>query len=120
MQSQSYKGASRLLLEQATQELAEGDLRQASEKGWGAAAQTVKAIAEQRGWTHNSHGGLFHVVNRLAGETGDEDISALFHIASSLHVNFYENWLPRAMVEVGLHSVERFLDKLDLLWEDYQ
>ena len=30
--------------------LAEGDLLQASEKGWGAAAQMVKAVAEARGW----------------------------------------------------------------------
>ena len=35
--------------------LAEGDLLQASEKGWGAAARMVKAVAETRGWRHSSH-----------------------------------------------------------------
>ena len=32
-----------------------GNNIQASEKGWGAAAQGLKAIAEERGWNHNSH-----------------------------------------------------------------
>ena len=55
MATQTYQLAGRRLLEQARNELAEGDTRQASEKGWGAAAQLVKAIAEQRGWEHKTH-----------------------------------------------------------------
>ena len=39
--------------------LAEGDLLQASEKGWGAAAQMVKAVAETRGWRHSTHRDLY-------------------------------------------------------------
>ena len=37
MASQKYQRDSRRLLTQARGELAQGDLRQASEKGWGAA-----------------------------------------------------------------------------------
>ena len=37
------------MLDQANAELETGDLRQASEKGWGAAAQIVKAAAQNRG-----------------------------------------------------------------------
>jgi uncharacterized protein (UPF0332 family) len=114
MQAQTYQRASRLLA-QANEELAIGDTRQASEKGWGAAAQIVKAVAAQRGWQHNNHGGLYQIVDRLAGETGDRDIAALFHVASSSHVNIYEDWLPSAMVEDGLREVGRFLDKLEPL-----
>ena len=115
MQAQTYRRASRSLLAQANEELATGDARQASEKGWGAAAQIVKAVAARRDWTHNNHGGLYQIVNRLADETGDRDISDLFHIASSLHVNFYEDWLPAAMVEDGLRQMDRFLDKVEPL-----
>ena len=43
-----YRSAATQLLAQARQELARGDVRQASEKGWGAAAQAVKAVAESR------------------------------------------------------------------------
>ena len=49
----AYRDQSRAYLEQANEELARDDLRQASEKGWGAASQIVKAVAEERGWEHN-------------------------------------------------------------------
>ena len=54
MTTQTYQQASQRFLAQAKEELAAGDLQQASEKGWGAAAQMLKAIAEQRGWEHVS------------------------------------------------------------------
>ena len=44
MTSRTYQVASGQLLRQACEELAGGDVRQASEKAWGAAAQIVKAI----------------------------------------------------------------------------
>ena len=50
MVANTYQAASRQLLAQGRDELADGDVRQASEKGWAAPAQIVKAIAEQRGW----------------------------------------------------------------------
>ena len=43
--------------------LAEGDLLQASEKGWGATARMVKAVAETRGWRHSSHGDLYRAID---------------------------------------------------------
>ena len=90
-------------------------MRQASEKGWGAAAQIVKSIAEQRGWPHRSHAALYNVVSRLMHETGDDDIRRLFDIAGNLHVNFYEDWNNAKNVASSLRDVERFLDKMELL-----
>ena len=52
MTTQKYLESTRSLLSQAKTEPAAGDIRQASEKGWGAAAQMVKAVAQQRGWQH--------------------------------------------------------------------
>ena len=115
MAAQTYRAASRDLLAQGRVELARGDTRQASEKGWGAAAQMVKSVAEQRGWAHQSHAALYQVVRQLADETGDEDIRRLFDVAGNLHVNFYENWNNAANVARGLDDMARFLDRLELL-----
>ena len=113
MVTQTYKAASRFLLSQGESELARGDTRQASEKGWGAAEQMVKSIAEQRGWEHKGHAELYNVIARLVVETGDDEIRRLFHVAGSLHTNFYENWDNASNVAAGLADVRRFLDKLE-------
>ena len=112
-QDSEYRIASRQLLAQGFTELASGDARQASEKGWGAAAQMLKAVAEQRGWQHNNHRALYRVVNRLVEETGDGEIYNLFNVANGLHVNFYENWATDAAIGNGLQDIERLLDKLE-------
>ena len=101
------------LLRKAREALSEGDLIQASEKGWGAAAQMVKAVAEQRGWPHDNHRALYQVANRLAAESGDRDIRRLFSVASAIHQNFYEHWMPAEMVEEDLVSVEELVAKLE-------
>ncbi|MCE2469409.1 MAG: PaREP1 family protein [Dehalococcoidia bacterium] len=95
--------------------LDEGDLLQASEKGWGAAAQAVKAVAEARGWQHNGHYELFAAVNRLTDETGDQDIRRAFAAANALHTNFYEGWLPRETVAAHLSDIEELVGKLRAL-----
>ncbi len=115
MTTQAYHEASMTLLQQADAELSAGDVRQASEKGWGAAAQVVKAIAEQRGWPHQSHAALYRVIDRLVLETDDDSISNLFHIASALHQNFYENWDSPDNVARALKAVRQFIEKLSLL-----
>ena len=90
-QNNDYVAASRDFLSNAFEELAQGELTQASEKGWGAAAQMVKAVAQQRGWEHNGHALLFAAIRRLVDETGDRQLDTLFHVANSLHSIFYEN-----------------------------
>ena len=115
MTTQSYREASRHLLAQARIELAAGDVRQASEKGWGAAAQILKAIAEQRGWDHGKHRHLSRVASRLRAELGDRDVFRLYMVADSLHGNFYEDELQPEDVVEALDDVEAFLDKLEPL-----
>ena len=113
-QAPTYRERSRDFLNKAYRELDE-DLPQASEKGWGAAAEIVKAIAEERGWAHRGHRELQTTVNRLRNETGDGDLQRLFAIASELHRNFCENWYDRVAVESGIQDVERFVDKMESL-----
>ena len=74
------------------------------------AATSVKAIAGQRGWPHQGHRDLHRVVSTLAQETGRQEVINRFNLASSLHTNFYEDWLTPAEV-IGLAtSVREFLN----------
>ncbi len=115
MTTEIYQLASRQLLEQARAELARGDTRQASEKGWGSAAQMVKAIAEQRGWEHKTHRHIWQAVRWLTDENQDIALSRLFRSANHLHSNFYENLDAPDDVTDSLNDVERFIDLLDPL-----
>ncbi len=112
---QSYREASRTLLAQGFAELAVGDTRQASEKGWGATAQMLKSIAEQRGWEHKGHRLIRRAASRLADETGDPEIRRLYRVADSLHINFYEDLDTVEDVAAGLEDVRLLLDKLEPL-----
>ena len=117
MQTLTYQEAARQLLTQGFEELAAGDSRQASEKGWGATAQMIKAIASNRGWKHDNHASLYRVIDRLVIETGDDGIRNRFGIANGLHQNFYENWGGADYVAGGLADVQDLLDKLERLLE---
>ena len=113
MPTQKYNNASHHLLAQARAELEQSDTRQASEKGWGAAAQMIKAVAEARGWPHRHHGLLTQAVENLAAETGDDDLSDRFAIANSLHVNFYEDALTSRTVRRHLDQIQSLADTLE-------
>ena len=117
MVTQTYRQAAWAFMEQALDELRAGDVVQASEKGWGAASQMVKAVAETRGWQHRSHVALFSAIDRMASETGQPEIRRLFDVASSLHVNFYENWKSAESVRGGLEDVRRLLELLQPMAE---
>ena len=113
--TQEHNETGREFLARARPYLAEDDLLQASEKGWGAAARMVKAAAEQRGWSHSSHRDLYTAIDRLVEETGDEDIRVAFGLAGALHTNFYEGWLSRVTVEGHVARVAELVEKLDAL-----
>ena len=110
-----YNATGLEFLAKARTYLAGNELLQASEKGWGAAAQMVKSIAEARGWPHDGHHQLWRAVNLLVEETGDRDIRTAFGVAGALHTNFYEGWLPRETVEDYLGQVADLVSKLDTL-----
>ena len=111
--AEEYVVTSKELLAKGRRALVEGDLLQASEKGWGAAAHMVKGIAERKGWRHNGHRQLYQVVNGLAKEAGNEELRSLFDSASALHSNFYEGWMPAEMIDNSLGRVEELLTTLE-------
>ncbi len=106
--SQRYSSTSSTLFDQARLELETGDLLQASEKYWGAAAQAMKAVAQSRGWDHNSHAHFYRIVRNLIDETGDAELFDLFNAANLLHSNFYENWMQS-------HEILQLADQVDQL-----
>ena len=97
-------------LREAEEFLSNGDLVQASEKGWGAASQAVKAAAARRGIRLGSHGELHRFVSELA--KGEEGIRRLWQSAGMLHQNFYENWLPEDMVAGNIGDVRELVMRL--------
>ena len=107
-----YAEQSRIFLRQAYEELEQGDRRQASEKGWGAAAVIVKAVGEERGLDHDGHRELYVIVRRLRAESGIENLMRLFQMAGHLHINYYEGWLDEKEISESLDRVSEFVDRL--------
>lgn len=113
--AQGYALASFELLEIAAGHLQNGDLRQASEMGWGAAAQMVKAVAEnwiRHGARHHSHWDLSGMVIGLSIASPATEIARLFGDAQDLHRNFYENNLPANDVSIKLDRCQRFVAEM--------
>lgn len=104
-----YIEASQELLNQARKEFEKSNLRQASEKIWGAAALAIKAYAL---FKYNkrltSHRELWEYEEKLAKEIGEWIDDAWRH-ASSMHINFYENWALKEHVERSLVKVEKLV-----------
>ena len=111
--SNKYAAMSRDYMARAEGYLRQGDLVQASEKSWGAAACALKFIAEQRGWLHQSHSLLFDISGQVAEELGRPDLRDLFAVAKSMHQNFYENWEPVDEVEYAVGRVKEYLAELE-------
>ena len=97
----------------AREELAAGDLEQASEKAWGASSLMVKAVADKRGLEHETHNHLFGVLRILVRESGDRGLRGLFHTANELHHNFYEHRFTAEEVADDIDEVEQFVEKVE-------
>ena len=94
--AEAYWEASRRLAEAAEGELAEGELRQASERIWGSAALAVKAVAAAlEGRRLTSHGELWAYVDELSARLGRPELMRLWQMANSMHVNLYEGSATR-------------------------
>lgn len=112
-QTRYHSDTSREFLAHARDYLADGDLLQASEKGWGAAASIVKAMAERQGWRHNTHRDLQLGVSRVAEDNRTPPLWAQFDRAQGLHANFYEGGMARDWVEDALAQVAEFVARME-------
>ena len=114
-----YREQSRVFLAMARNYLNGGDLHQASEKGWGAAAWMAKAVAEARGWKYTRHSEFFKVMHQARELTGESRLRTLADTASTLHGNYYEReiFLYANTIGEGLTDMELLLDILQPLTE---
>ena len=95
--------------------LREDDMCQAAEKGWGTVAQLTKAVATLKGWNHYDHTAIRDCAYELADENPNQELDTIRGIqaAEHLHGQFYEVYMTRRAVEVGLEDVE---PPLEILW----
>ena len=113
-ESDDHIAISHRFLGHAYEQLQAGDLPQASEKGWGAAAHYLKAVAKQRGWNNRSHKDLFTINRRLISETDDpQRLELLFGNLNGLHSNFYEDWYTEGDVRAGIEAAREYIDWLE-------
>ena len=100
------------LLRQAGEELQKGDVRQAAEKLWGAAALAVKAYAFWRdGRRLSSHGELWEYKRRLEDELG-EWVSDAWNAGNTMHICFYEGWCAARDVENAMKRMLRLVEEV--------
>ena len=112
-ESNKYAELSRWCIGEADNYLRAGNNIQASEKGWGAAAQALKAIAEDRGWNHNGHSLIVDIAKQVSDEEGRTDILTFFAFGQLLHVNFYEDALATDVIGDYLDSIKALLPDLE-------
>ena len=112
-----YKKQAREFLAKGWEYLDFGDLHQASEKGWGAAAHMAKAVALCQGWMYESHAGFNYVMNEASRLTGNDRLRDLRGRANDLHSNFYQREIHLAddAIRADLISVGELLESLDPL-----
>ena len=110
--AEEYRSAADRLYDQAMVELEAGDLRQASEKFWGAAAQSMKALAERSGRSHGSHFHFYKIIEEVVEQTEDERFDVWFSCANHLHGNFYEDRTPESSIQINADRVRRLIDEL--------
>ena len=114
-----YRQQSREFLTKSREYLAEADLHQASEKGWGAASHMVKAVAQVHGWDYEHHGQFKVILANARRLTGNDRIRVLGDVANGLHGNYYERkrFLDADGIRRGLDDVEELLGLLEPLTE---
>ena len=115
----NYGKQSREFLAKGRSYLADGELHQASEKGWGAAAWMAKAVAEAHGWKYTRHSEFFKVMHQSRQLSGDSRLRTLTDTASTLHGNYHEReiFLFANTIGEGLSDMELLLDILQPLTE---
>lgn len=110
----SYEAQAREFLDRGRNFLAAGDLHQASEKGWGAAAHMAKAVAIAQGWRYARHSHYHRVMNQAGRLTGNTRLPFLHGRAEVLHANYYElkEDLDAALIRKDLDGVAELLEIL--------
>ena len=98
-------------LSKAETALAQGELVQASRKGWCAAAWALRGFARAKGWRYTGFYGIVGVIECLAQEYADEEFYDLYSSVDALAVNSPRCCDSRAGIEHDLSRVAELLRK---------
>ena len=97
-------------------EIERGELEEACNKLWGAAAHAIKAVAEQRGWPHNAHVLLEDTVHRLVHEEGAPmQLWGQYMMATAYHQRFYGGPPIADKIRNGTELIAEFIHSLESL-----
>ena len=102
-------------LERSKSYLAQGDLHQASEKGWGAAAHMIKAVAAANGWEYEHHDHFSSVVMNARQRYRQPRLREMSRSAEALHVNYYKRkeFLDPDLIREDIDDVENMVNILE-------
>ena len=94
--------------------LAQSDLHQASEKGWGAAAHIVKAVAAANNWEYNYHDQFESVVINAQQRYRQPGLLEMSRAAEALHRNYYRRTLllNAEIIRRDVEAVENMVNTL--------
>ena len=104
-------------LERSKSYLAQGDLHQASEKGWGAASHIIKAVAAANGWEYERHDDFESVVVNARQRYRQPGILDMSRAGEALHRNYYKRslLLNASIIREDIQKVERMVNILQPL-----
>ena len=104
----------RNFLERSKSYLAQGDLHQASEKGWGAASHIIKAVAAANNWQYESHDEFDSVVINTRQRYRQPSLRLYGNSAQSLHRNYYKRslLLNASIIREEIGDVEEMVNIL--------
>ncbi len=105
----------RKFLERSKAYLKDNDLHQASEKGWGAAAHIVKAVAAANNWKYESHDEFESIIVNARQKYRQPGLLRMAHAAEALHRNYYRRGLllNSDAIEEEIGEVETMLKALE-------
>ena len=111
-----HQGRSWHFLDLVDDEIERGELEEACNKLWGAAAHAIKAVAEGRGWPHNAHILLEETVKRLIREEGaPPHLYGQYMMATAFHQRFYGAPSDAEGIGYGKETISEFIRTLERL-----
>ncbi len=114
-----HSDKSREFLARAQGYLRDGDLHQASEKGWGAASHVAKAAAEAMNMRYERHEDFRRVVREAGRRLGEHrHLVQLARSAESLHSNYYQRtiFLDVSEIEADLEDVLEYMRLMEPIY----
>ena len=113
-ESRRHAEISRDFLVKARAELDNGELLQASNKAWGAAAHAIKAVAEKRRWFSEADWKLGRAALIVSDELGDPNILRCYSLVRDAHFNFYQHLYGDREVEQALDAAADIVAMMDI------